>query len=156
DVLLTTPLIRTLRRSFPQAAIDVLVFAGSRRILDGNPDVANVLTMSEHPGVSETAALARRLWRRYDLAISTQTGDRPTIFALMAGRRRAGLVPGPAERGGWWKPRVLDVPVTSVYQSHRLTQLGALARALGLEPATKIVCPAGAAPPGLTPPGPYA
>ena len=47
DVLLTTPLIRTIRRGFPQAMLDVLVFRGSDRILKGNPDIDAVITMPE-------------------------------------------------------------------------------------------------------------
>ena len=35
DVLLTTPLIRSLKRAWPEAAIDVLVFRGTEGILDG-------------------------------------------------------------------------------------------------------------------------
>ena len=44
DVLLTTPLVRTIRRGFPQGRLDILVFRGSERILKGNPDVDNVIT----------------------------------------------------------------------------------------------------------------
>ena len=40
DVLLTTPLIRSLKRAWPDAAIDVLVFRGTEGILAGNPDIA--------------------------------------------------------------------------------------------------------------------
>jgi hypothetical protein len=40
DVLLTTPLIRSLKRAWPDAAIDVLVFRGTEGILEGNPDIA--------------------------------------------------------------------------------------------------------------------
>ena len=36
DVLLTTPLIRTIRRGFPQATLDMLVFRDSEDILRGN------------------------------------------------------------------------------------------------------------------------
>ncbi len=35
DVLLTTPLIRSVKRAFPQASIDALVFAGTEGILTG-------------------------------------------------------------------------------------------------------------------------
>ena len=43
DVLLTTPLIRSLRRAWPLAKIDVLVFSDTAAILDGNPDIDDVL-----------------------------------------------------------------------------------------------------------------
>jgi hypothetical protein len=39
DVLMATPLLRTLRQGKPGATLDVLVFAGSERILKGNPDI---------------------------------------------------------------------------------------------------------------------
>lgn len=32
DVLLTTPLIRSVKRAYPQASIDALVFAGTEEI----------------------------------------------------------------------------------------------------------------------------
>src|SRR5579871_1615069 len=94
DVLLTTPLIRSLKRAWPDAAIDALVFEGTQGILEGNPDLAGVIAMPARPSTGETLALLRRLWRRYDLAISTQSGDRPTMFAWAAARRSVGLVDG--------------------------------------------------------------
>ena len=59
DVLLTTPLVRTIRQGFPQATLDVLVFRGSERILRGNPDIDNVITVAERPSARETLALVR-------------------------------------------------------------------------------------------------
>src|SRR6266436_2303913 len=88
DVLLTTPLIRSLKQAYPDAAIDALVFAGTEGILAGNPDLAAIITMPPRANLRQSLALAWRLWRRYDLAVSTQTGDRPTAFAWAAGRRR--------------------------------------------------------------------
>src|SRR5262249_27856273 len=90
-VLLSAPLIRHIRGGYPRASLDVLVFRGSERILRGNPDIDNVLTIPQQGGVGQALAL----WRRYDLAVSTQAGDRPTVFALIAGRRPVGLVPAP-------------------------------------------------------------
>ncbi|MGZ8331353.1 MAG: glycosyltransferase family 9 protein, partial [Rhodoplanes sp.] len=39
DVLLATPLMRSLRRAWPDARIEALVFAGTEGILAGNPDL---------------------------------------------------------------------------------------------------------------------
>src|SRR5438045_2199997 len=92
DVLLTTPLIRSLKRAWPDAAIDVLVFEGTAGILAGNPDIDNVIAMPARPSAAQSLKLAARLWKRYALAISTQGGDRPTLFAWIAGRAHAGPV----------------------------------------------------------------
>jgi heptosyltransferase-3 len=156
DVLLTTPLLRAIRRGYPRAHLDFLAFAASARILAGNPDIDDVLTTPERAGIGETLALTRRLWRRYDLAISTQTGDRPTWFAWAAGRHRIGLVPRRTERGSWWKWRVHDRPVPAEPDIHRVVQLLQLADALGLARATEIVCPQPSSPGTIAPRSPYA
>ena len=85
DVLLTTPLIRSVKRAYPGAAIEALVFAGTEGILSGNPDLAGVLTMPERQSLRAAGGLLWRLWRHYDLALTTQTGDRPTFLAWLGG-----------------------------------------------------------------------
>ncbi|TMJ33332.1 MAG: glycosyltransferase family 9 protein [Alphaproteobacteria bacterium] len=156
DVLLTTPLIRNIRRGFKGATVDVLVFRGSDAILCGNPDIDRVLTMAERPSLRETLALARALFRRYDLVVSTQTGDRPTFFALLAGRHRVGMVPRAGSTGARWKSRVHHVALEHEPQTHRVTQLMALAGALGLDRTAEIVCPQGSGMRALAPREPYA
>src|SRR5712692_3579225 len=156
DVLLTTPLIRTIRRGLPQATLDVLVFRGSELILDGNPDIDDVLTMPERPSAGEAFAVVTSLWRRYDLVVSTQAGDRPTFFAWLAARRRVGVVPRPGETGAWWKHYLHDSPVVLTPDTHRVTQLLQLATALGLDHAPDIVCPRGVAVEDVAPREPYA
>jgi heptosyltransferase-3 len=143
DVLLTTPLVRALRRGIPQAAIDMLVFAGTEGILQGNSDLNKVITIPQRPSVIDTLALIRHIFRRYDLAVSTQAGDRPTILALAAGRRRIGLVPAQA-RYAWWKRRLFHAAVPAAASNHRVVEVTRLAACLGLETRPEIVCPAGA------------
>src|SRR6202030_4748386 len=70
DVLLTTPLIRSLRRAWPDATLDVLVFADTAGILDGNPDVDRVVTMPARPTLAQSLRVAARLFQRYDVAVS--------------------------------------------------------------------------------------
>ena len=132
DVLLTTPLVHALRRGYADARIDMLVFAGTEGILAGNGDIDRIIVLPQRPSGAETRALVRSLWRRYDLAVSTQAGDRPTFLAFAAGRCRIGLVP--CDGGGlWWKRRALDRAVPSDPRLHRVTELLRLADALGIE-----------------------
>jgi heptosyltransferase III len=138
DVLLATSLLRTLRHGFPQATIDVLVFRGTEGILAGNPDINTVMTLPQRPGWRATLAMVRDVWRRYDLAISTQAGDRPTFLAFAAGRRRIGLVPS---AGGAWKRRVLDHPVAADPDIHRVVELLRLIECLGIVSRPELVCP---------------
>ncbi len=155
DVLLTTPLLHSLRRGLTPASLDVLVFRGTEGMLAGNPDVSAVLTISQRPSWRETGALAHLLWRRYDLAVSTQTGDRPLLFAWLAGRRRVGLIPASGS-GAWWKRRILQAAIFADGESHRVPELMRLAQLLGLGTEGELVCPAAAPLPPLQIAGRYA
>jgi heptosyltransferase-3 len=112
DVLLTTPLIHEVRRRWPQAQVDVLGFAGTLGMLRGNPDLHDLIEVPARPGPLATLALARRLWRRYDLALMADPGDRAHLIGWVAARERAGVLP---ERSGsnWWKERLLRHAVHS-------------------------------------------
>jgi heptosyltransferase-3 len=113
------------------------------------------MTMPERPGAGETFALLGKLWRRYDLAISTQTGDRPTFYAWAAGRRSAGFVEGEGAL-----PRLkrfaLTYPVEIVANTHRVPEVLRLADALGVAPVAELVAPRAAASPGAASARPYA
>jgi heptosyltransferase-3 len=155
DVLLTTPLIRSLKLGWPNATIDALVFRGTEGILAGNPDIAGVVTMPERPSAKASLALLRQLWRTYDLAISTQSGDRPTLFAWAAGRRSVGFVE-PAGKAARLKGLALDYPVPAVGGLHRVPEVLRLAEAIGVSPVAELVAPAGAMRSGIMPDRPYA
>ena len=155
DVLLTTPLIRSVKRAFPQASIDALVFAGTEGILTGNPDLAKVLTLPQRPRAGDTLALMARLCKRYDLALSTQTGDRPTFLAVVAGRQSA----GPVEASGVAaavKRFALGRSAVSDRDRHRVLDILRLAELIGIPAQTEIVCPGGGRHPALAPAQPYA
>jgi heptosyltransferase-3 len=141
DVLLTTALVRSLHRGLNASAVDVLAFSGTEGILAGNPDVRSVITIAAHPSWAETVALACRLSRGYDLAVSTQAGDRPTLFAFIAGRHRIGLVPGQGS-SAWWKRLALHASVKSDPDQHRIAELMSLAQVLGVSGRPELVPPA--------------
>lgn len=139
DVLLTTPLIASLRRAWPDAVIDALVFADTAGILDRNPDINKVVTMPARRTLAQSLALAARLWRGYDLAVSTQSGDRPTFFAFVAGRRRVALVEQTVN--GRVKQRLLDRSLVYVPGVHRVEEMLRLADVLGIGRVPQLVAP---------------
>ncbi len=139
DVLLTTPLIRSMRRAWPDATIDALVFADTAGILDGNPDVDRIVCMPARPSLAQSLWVAVRLFKRYDLAVSTQSGDRPTAFALLAGHDHA----GPVWPGNWIKRILLRRGVAAVEGVHRVEEMLRIADALGIARVGEVVCPAG-------------
>jgi heptosyltransferase-3 len=102
DVLLTTPLLHSLKQSYPDAQIDVLVFRNTASMLEGNADISHVITTPSRPDCADIWLLLRQLFRRYDLAIATQTGDRPFLYTLLAAPFRIAVVP-PKKTTGWWK-----------------------------------------------------
>jgi heptosyltransferase-3 len=155
DVLLTTPLIRSLKRAFPRASIDALVFTGTEGILAGNPDLSEVLTLPQHPRPGETLALLPRLFKRYDLALSTQTGDRPTLLAVLAGRQSAGPVQANG-LGAAVKRFAFSRSFISDPARHRVPEILRLAEVLGIPSHAEIVGPAGGSRPALAPAQAYA
>lgn len=138
DVLLATPLIRSIRRGWPAAAIDVLVFEGTQGAIAANPDVRRVLTIPQRPGLLQHLGFALRLRRRYDIALSLVPGDRPTFYAFLFGKWRAGLLlDTPKER---WKRRFLQRWVAfDERNTHTVLMHLALTDVLGIAPRREVV-----------------
>ncbi|MGH8659348.1 MAG: glycosyltransferase family 9 protein [Gammaproteobacteria bacterium] len=54
DVLLVTPLLRSLRRAYSKSRIDVLVYCRTGGMLEGNPDLDVMIEVDEHPDESQS------------------------------------------------------------------------------------------------------
>jgi heptosyltransferase-3 len=106
DVLLATPVIRSLKAAWPDVEVDVLVFSSTAGVLAGNADICQIRAIPERPGLMQHFVFIAKLFKRYDLALSLVPGDRPTLYAFLAARRKIGLLlDTPKER---WKQRFLD------------------------------------------------
>ncbi|MGQ0546418.1 MAG: glycosyltransferase family 9 protein [Betaproteobacteria bacterium] len=141
DVLLATPLIRSLRRAWPAAVIDVLVFAGKGEVLEGNPDCNAVIEVPERPGWREHARLARRILRRYDLGIATQQSDRSHLYAWLAARRRVGLVADMRWSSAWKRLSCAAYELLDDVNTHTVVQNLRLADHLGIARHYEVVPP---------------
>ncbi len=91
DVLLTTPLARSLKQAWPDAQLDMLVLPGTQGVLEGNPDIHQIIALPQRVGLREKLGQLRSLWRRYDLALSPLPTDRARLFCWSAGRYRLGV-----------------------------------------------------------------
>ncbi len=133
DVLLATPIVRSLKAAYPQAAVDMLVFSGTESIVEAIPDLRTVWTVSPVSTLRESVRLVRSLWRRYDVALSVLPGDRPTFYARIAGRYAAGVLVPDAK--SWWKRLLLDgwEPFDNL-KTHTVAMNMQLLRSLGIKP----------------------
>lgn len=96
DVLMTTPSIRLLRRSYPDAHITMVVNKGTEDILHYNPHLNRVLTVDRKAGMWPLLRTLRD--RRYQVSVDFASGDRAAWLALLAGVPR---------RIAFWSPEGL-------------------------------------------------
>ena len=88
DVLLTTPLLSTLRANYPNALIDVLVYDGTEAMLAGNRDVYLAYTVDrslKHQGLKAQYRGEYALWNslrtgHYDLVINLSDQWRAALY----------------------------------------------------------------------------
>ena len=101
DVLLATPIIASLKRKWPALSIDVLVFKGTEGVLSGNPQIREVLAIDHRLPARDHLRLFSRIWRRYDISVSTMCGDRPTLYAWAASKFSVGPILAASRNQGW-------------------------------------------------------
>lgn len=137
DVLLATPVLKSLRRAWPQASLEVLVFSSTAGVLSANRDIDRIVAIPERPGLLQHIVFIGKIFRRYDLALALLPGDRPTLYAFLAGRQRLGL--HHAARQERWKQRLLDqwVPY-EVTNIHTVLTYLALLQPLGVAPVAEV------------------
>lgn len=100
DVVLTTPLLQTLRDRFPKAYLAVLVIPGTREILAGRPGLDEVLVYDKKGGdrgLRGFGSIARLLKeKRFDLCLLPHRSFRSALLAFAAGiPNRIGFVQSP-------------------------------------------------------------
>lgn len=141
DVLLTTPLIRTLKKAYPDSNIDILVYSHTAVMLEGNPDIHEVITTPQRPKATDYLFLLKKIFRQYDLSIVTQTGDRRFLYGLLSASLRIGFIPPRTEKG-WWKRLFTQgwVEFDNI-KNHTILELLKLSSILNIPPHFDLVPP---------------
>ncbi len=141
DVLLVTPLLRSLRKAYPNAEIDMLVYKNTAAILEGNPDYNHLIPVSERPKFKEYQSLFKQIFRRYDLAISTLASDRPLIYAILAAPKRIAIVPPRRWQDAWKRLAVQAWTELDDKNTHTIIQNLRLADLLDIARSYEVVTP---------------
>jgi heptosyltransferase-3 len=141
DTLLVTPLISSLKQAYPAAEIDVLLPGSNVGMLDGNPDINKLIPMPGKPSLLSFGILLYELFRRYDLSISTQAGDRPVLCAVLSGKISMGFVSGGGMKSAW-KRLLLDSALEFDGQhSHAVLENLRFCRPLNIAPCYRLTPP---------------
>ena len=115
DVLLTAPLISTLKLGLPGSRVCAVVKPGTEAMLEGHPELDQLYVVPQRqPGESaltfflRTLKFLRQLRREhFDLAINTTEGDRGILLAWLIGAKaRWGIVK--EGRENTWQARLLS------------------------------------------------
>ncbi|MFH0877409.1 MAG: glycosyltransferase family 9 protein [Candidatus Omnitrophota bacterium] len=89
DVLLTTPVLKTLRRYYPTSFIAMMVGEHAKDLLEGNPYVDEVILLDKdkkHKGLRGTLAFSEALRKKgFDLAIILHPTFRVHLICFLAG-----------------------------------------------------------------------
>ncbi len=99
DLVLSTVVIRALKRAYPGAEIDLLALPSSASILQGDPQLSGIITYNPNVWRRPKALFQPRNWRearqtlrrlrarRYDIAVSV-FGSWAAMLAVMSGAKR--------------------------------------------------------------------
>jgi ADP-heptose:LPS heptosyltransferase len=80
DIVLTTPVIKTLSREFPGSRIDVMVGPNGKDIFDKDPRIFKLVIYDKHVSLAEKRRLQLKLRKlKYDLVVDL----RNTVFPLL-------------------------------------------------------------------------
>ena len=135
DVVLSTPVIRALRKAYPQGYLGMMVRPEHRELVEGNPDLDAVILYDKNgaeKGLRGNLAFARKLREhRFDTAVILHSTNRVILVSWLAGiRRRVGY----ARRMG----RLLTRKIPDIKKEgnrHELEYNLELLRLIGVDPS---------------------
>lgn len=137
DMLLTTPLIGTLKAQYPEAKIDVLLYDDTRPILSKNPDIHRLYGLKRKAaGVWEKIRdilTVRKALRKnhYDLIINLADQWPVALLIKSLGRRSLSLLRGGARQALW---RACFSECVALRGDHVIEQNLSILAPLGLPP----------------------
>lgn len=111
DMLLTTPVINTLKQNWPQAEVDVLLYQETREMLSANPSIARLMTIDRQWKKLGATTHIKHEWqllqqlraRQYDVVINLADQWRSAIATRWTGAKIRLGFDFPKRRGTLWR-----------------------------------------------------
>jgi len=136
DVILTTPLISLLHSIYPGVSIDLLVNRGTGEFLEKDPRVRKVIYSEKWKSSSAGPASSylSHIFRKYDLALSMNTGDRGAVAILAASRHyRVGYYDATKAVSSAIRRLLFSHPIHFDEDLHVVLRCGQILKTLGLQ-----------------------
>jgi lipopolysaccharide heptosyltransferase II len=92
DIIMTTPAVAALKRALPHASLTYIVEEPYRRLVEGNPDIDEIILVPPHQGLFSFLGFILRVRReKFDIVIDFHGGPRASRITWLSG---AGLKVG--------------------------------------------------------------
>jgi len=140
DVLLNTPLLRSIKRAWPSVRIDVMMHEGREAILAGNADIDRCIPIPKRMNVFRFLTTLARVGGRYSLSIAPNGGDR-RVFLMRCAARRMLTIVHPDRRSTRWHARIASAVVPRNSGLHTIQEILQFADAIGIERVPEVVAP---------------
>ncbi len=138
DVLAMSPVVDILSRQFPNVSIDLLVNSDTVAAAELLNGIHHIIAFEEDASKSNflfslkmQISLMRRIFRKYDLAISFTTNERSNLYAFLAGRTSIGAME-PIFAKNWWHRLLLHSGYLISPEKHILENNLTALRGLGI------------------------
>lgn len=111
DMLLTTPVINTLKKNWPQAEVDVLLYQETVEMLSANPGIAQLMSIDRQWKKQGATQHVKHEWqllrqlrdRQYDVVINLADQWRSAVAARWTGAKIRLGFDFPKRRGALWR-----------------------------------------------------
>ena len=88
DVIMTTPAVSALRKAFPDAFISYVVEEPFRELVEGNPDLDEVIVLEKNQNLRGFLRLLRKIRKeKYDVILDFHSGPRSSLITLFSKAR---------------------------------------------------------------------
>ncbi|MGC8743996.1 MAG: glycosyltransferase family 9 protein [Verrucomicrobiia bacterium] len=86
DVLLTTPAIKLLRKTFPESKITIIVNKGTEDVIKYNPNINQILVVDKNNSLKNSLQIIKEIRNgKFSISIDFASGDRAAWLSLLGG-----------------------------------------------------------------------